>query len=447
MRTNLLGLAVALVLVSLAGCESTTIVHQPGEPDNVSDDTPAPAEVDSGAVMNKDAGPVDDDAGPTAAPSDDEPQPIPQVPFNGGKVMGQVSLVTITFDSDTFRTKLEAFANTVGTSAWWDTVRAGYCDNKGTCVGHATPHPTKPTVHLPTSSLATSYTDAVAGGTIGTLIDSGIKKGTFPAPTPDTLYLLYFPASVTITAGDPATGAITSCKEFDGYHTMMTSSGVTFPYAIIARCPSGSGSQVDLDAVTLTSSHELAEAASDPFYDTNGNTGFMSRGEDAWDFPGGGGEIGDRCFLPDANTKVGVYNVQRIFSNVAAKAGHDPCVPAPSPATTPYFNITPYGVHGDMIKMAVGQTITFPVHAMADGAIPSGLSWGAKEFTNLYGRGNDVLDVSVSHGTIAIGGTATVTVTLKSALTGDYALLFLTSQRIDASKGPTHYWPIVIYTN
>jgi hypothetical protein len=443
-RTTLTRLALCFSLFSMAACDSTTtIIHETGTASEEAEANPSPAPTkgDAGSA-HQDAGAPGNDAGGASGPvAVVGPQPIPQIPYNGGAVLGDISMVTITVDGDAMRSKLEAFAKVIGTTPWWDSARDGYCDSKGTCVGRANAHPTKPTVHLPASAVPQSLGES----DVEKLIDTNIMTGVMPVPTQNTIYLFYFPATTTISG---ATG--TSCQQYNGYHGYMSSGGVAFAYAVLPRCLTGKGAQADFDNLTVAASHELAEAATDPF-PANLYTGYGGNNASAWDFTVGG-EVGDRCFDVygqgmDAY-QAGSYKVPRIWNNAAAKAGHDPCLPAPAPSAQPYFNITPVSSSGVM-DMDVGADTTVTVQAFADGSISSGLSWGVVEVTKALGLGDDVLTVHASGSKLPIGGNGTVSVTLKSQPTGNYALALVRSQRVDSSgkaTGQIHYWPLVVRT-
>jgi hypothetical protein len=439
------------MFLALAACSSTTIInHVGGDADGGVDETDGGvATDDGGTTTTKDAGTTKKDAG---VQTGSNPQPLPIVPFNGGTVLANISLVTVTFDGDSFRSNIEAFDSTIGTTAWWNAARAGYCDAKGNCVGPATPHATKPTVHLAAGALQNSYTDSASGGgsSIKTMIDTNIKNGTFPTPTPNTLYNLYFPASTTINLdGTP------SCQGFGGYHNSMTSGGVTFAYSIMPRCSTGMGTQADFDYLTTAASHELAEAATDPFISTDPQSPYTGFGgfTDAWDVPAGG-EVGDRCFdLGGTGAdlyKEGKYTVQRIWSNGAAKLGHDPCVPAPAPATEPYYNVATLASTGDVISIAIGGTATIPIQAISDAPIAGQLAFDAIEITQQLGKGSNVLSVvstSPAGGGIYVGAKGSVTVKLNSNPTQGVALLLLRAQRFNSGGSPIgsgHYWPVIV---
>ena len=157
--------------------------------------------------------------------------------------------------------------------------------------------------------------------------------------------MFYFPSSMTITLD-----GLTSCTGFGGYHNAMVVNGVTFAYAIMPECPVAAGGHHGraLQYVTLAASHELAEAATDPFsVRARGrpSSATTSTSTTPRPTPGTtvvGGEVGDMCFddlgLGQDEDGRGGFTVQRIWSNAAAAAEQRPCVPALS---RPYFNVAP----------------------------------------------------------------------------------------------------------
>lgn len=139
------------------------------------------------------------------------------------------------------------------------------------------------------------------------LTDSGVRhflqhllstNSGLPPPTPSSLFLIYLPPGVTVIAGGGR-----SCQTFCGYHDAIHGQlfyGVV-PFPACAGCRGGLPL---LDALTVTSAHELCEAITDPV-------------------PGLGwyddvhGEIGDACAWK--TKKVGPYTVQLLWSNTAGK--------------------------------------------------------------------------------------------------------------------------------
>jgi hypothetical protein len=125
----------------------------------------------------------------------------------------------------------------------------------------------------------------------------------FPPPNANSLYFIYFPPGTTITLGPDS-----SCQTFGGYHDAIN--GNIF-YAVEPFCLSGAGSLSQLDFFTLTSSHELCEAITDP---VPGQGWYWFRDKTHQ------GEIGDICeSAPNAEERMGSYMVQREWSNATKR--------------------------------------------------------------------------------------------------------------------------------
>jgi len=109
-------------------------------------------------------------------------------------------------------------------------------------------------------SLETSTSDGapvparVTDGQIQAEISAQMQTGKLPAPAADRLYIVLLPATVLLV--DP--NGIDSRQGFTGYHYYSRAGG--FPYAVVRS--------VDPDEMTITASHELAEAVTDPQPDT-----------------------------------------------------------------------------------------------------------------------------------------------------------------------------------
>jgi len=126
------------------------------------------------------------------------------------------------------------------------------------------------------------------------------KDPTFPKPNANSLHFIYFPPGTSITLQGS-----TSCQTFGGYHDAIV--GKNLFYAVEPFCVAGSGSLSQLDFFTLTSSHELCEAITDP---VPGNGWYWFKDQKHQ------GEIGDICeAAPNAEERVGNYLVQREWSN------------------------------------------------------------------------------------------------------------------------------------
>jgi hypothetical protein len=327
----------------------------------VSDSQPPPPDVIEGGTMLE--------GGFVEAPH----APPPQVQNQGGQLILAPQLVTVTFPGDSLTTDLVAFGNTVEESLWWTTVTSKYCEKGSSCIvaGAAATSVVYP------SAPASSYTDSSMGGasTLKTWLANAISSGDLPAPADEdagakamsnTLYLLYFPDSTSITL-DGSSG----CNNAEGYHAAMIYKGIQVPYAVISECP-GKGMETPpittLQGTTLTASHEIVEAATDPS-DLNSDTAYYLNLNDpdtyGWDDIEGG-ELADLCVdvfnFGQDEWNEGGFTVQRIWSNEQAAAGLDPCAPITTEFV--YFNAAPVQ---SFFVMDVGSTITFEVDAFSVG--------------------------------------------------------------------------------
>jgi hypothetical protein len=292
--------------------------------------------------LDGDAG-ADVDAGPFV------PGPhgaLPQATNAGGTggVLTAPTMVPIFFANDALQAGIESLLSQLPTSTYWSTLETEYG------VGPLTVTPSIVLTDAPPSNA--SDVDVVSF--IVSKIGSDPK---WPAPTPDTIYFIYYPSSTTLTYAPSAT----SCTDFVGYHYYGQTSGTKFAFAVAARCPSTQISPID-DA-TQTTTHELVEATTDPFILSYVTTDTPHA---VWTlFPGG--EIGDLCELETLSYQplVGSSVVARFWSNSAAAAGHDPCAPA---IAQPYFNAVPVLLDQIPIDLSTGTFITDGV------VVPTGTS-------------------------------------------------------------------------
>jgi hypothetical protein len=123
----------------------------------------------------------------------------------------------------------------------------------------------------------------------------------FPQPGPNVLYFIYLPPNVAIAMGEGR-----SCREFCGYHDAIAES-VFYAVLPYPGCSGCAGGLSPLDALTSTSSHELAEAITDPLP----GTGWY---DDTY------GEIGDICAWQ--TKRLDGYMVQLEWSNATQSCQH-----------------------------------------------------------------------------------------------------------------------------
>jgi hypothetical protein len=252
-----------------------------------------------------------------------------------------------------------------------------------------------------------------------------------------------------------------SCQQFGGYHNYVTIGGVKTAYAIIDECtPEATTPPLTLlQSTTFSASHEIAEAATDPFAAPDGSTsGFYLNQQDLATTPWNlflGGEVADMCVdelgLGQDTTTDGTFTVQRIWNNALAAAGHDPC--APDSSSEVYFNLAP---EQWLVTLNVGQSATFTADAFSDAAMAAwtvaGIDAAATSQTNL----NPYITVTVNGGknaTVNNGDKVTVSVTLNQDpgnTQNGVAVGALLSGVLDAS-GQTltagHFWPFIVATN
>jgi hypothetical protein len=311
------------------------------------------------------------DANPFPAPH----EAPPQVVTRGGSVLAHPRLAPVTFPSDPLQAQIDQFAALIPTSTYWGAVAADY--------GATTPTITAP-VHL-AQPAATMIMDSPDNNSPLKAWLAGQLDGTHPEwPVPDanTLYVLLYPP------GTSGTYCLTptTCVTDGGYHdSLRLPNGALVPYAVIIRV----GQRAFPWGVTLSgmawitgaTSHEVLEAISDP--SPRLAPAFSKTDADhVVDSILTGGEIGDMCeFVGEAwftPTDFYPYTVQRIWSNTAAAAGHDPCLP--QPAGEPYFNSAPvltdpvtitvlgFPAVTKGVLIPVGTSKTIEVDLFSDGA-------------------------------------------------------------------------------
>jgi len=233
----------------------------------------------------------------------------PVVSNAGGNVLATPLVVPIFFANDSdAQTQVESFLPMMAQSPYWTAITQEYG------VGALTIAPTVIATETPptTDDALQTIVDSHSGGT-----------GGWPANTPNTIYAVFLPEGVTLTAGG------TSCVDFGGYHAETNNNIV---YALLPRCTSMTFP--GLEYLTIATSHEVLEASTDPHPYTDPAFNQVDD-DDAIVGLVPGGELGDMCEMAHAvyQPLVGSFYVQRTWSNESAAAGHDPCVPV---LATPY---------------------------------------------------------------------------------------------------------------
>jgi hypothetical protein len=271
-----------------------------------------------------DLGAVDDLAGADLfgqfAPADHRGFPMLARASSGG-LLSPMRLVVIVPSGDSMMSTLFAFADAAVTSKWFSAVTQEY--------GVAPPLPTA--AHL-TGAAFPSGTAPLADADVATYIQDTLAA-TANAPNPDghTLYLVYLPGGVDLANNVKCAGPGPS-----GYHHKYGTAGDGF--AVIQQCQGGF--ETGIEQLTIVGSHEIAEAATDSglgwrmAIPASTVPVWMS---DPWlEYEDSRiTEDGDLCI--DTRILEGDFYYQRAFSNAAAAAGGDPCLP---PLGIPYYGAT-----------------------------------------------------------------------------------------------------------
>jgi hypothetical protein len=354
---------------------------------------------------------------PDAGPFSPAPHaPFPSIVDTGGGQLASLRLVSIVTAGDPLHDAIFAFGDALVQSQWLNDVAQAY--------GLA---PAGTSVHVDGPSLdgdltvddMKSYVRQAAGSQFA---------------DPRAVYLLYLPPGATVVAGE---GANCGCYALGGAHTALDEQGNALAY--VQRC-----SLSDNDAVTRLASHEVAEAMTD-----TGNGFRLDQPSPPWSgtpwasLQSGGMEVGDLCsgtFVTE-----GSWTYQRVWSNSAATAGGDPCVP---PLSTPYFSTS---AAPDWVPVAAGATVGIAVTGWSTGpredwyvypllSYPPSGAFSAQITTASQQTLEGVVYTSVNN-----GGTATLSVTVAPGTpSGTWSVVRLVSRSADEVDG-THFWPVGVY--
>lgn len=348
-------------------------------------------------------------------PTAEHPRP-PDVNFLGGPTLKHPKVQPIMWSADPNTAWVPTFLTELTQTSYWPTVTQEYG------VGALA---TRPLISRP-DAIPQTFNDSAALAALTKYLG-----GTTPAwgtPDPETIYMFVIPPGTAVDQGD---GSL-CCQDFDGYHSEHTVGGTRIPYAIVCSCPGFDGASIsDQQQLTIVTSHELVEAATDPYP----GTAPAYSGTDVVAFSEvTGGETTDMCdplrdayLVPDGGT----FLVSRSWSNASLGAGGDPCLPLPTPDAV-YFGATPvlpdtvtvanpyYGPDSEPgVIIPLGQTKTIDVKVFSTAPLSAELTVKATDFTG------------------SISGSATLQLTLDKAhaVNGDVLHLTIKNLRTSADYG------------
>jgi hypothetical protein len=329
--------------------------------------------------------------------------------------------VTLTYAGDPNAAAFERFSEFAAGSSWLDAVGAEFGVGTGTAAA---------ALRLPGGGPMTITDDELKH-----VIATNIASGALPEPVGDPndfVYMFYFPASTTVLDmhGAPICPAGPPGDFVAGYHYEYADAVRHFAYAVVAGC---ARAQEVID-YEFTASHELIEAATDP-YPTLDPAYNITDYRDAWRYTFG--ELGDLC-----NQKRVMscgHLLTRVWSNAAALSGGSPCVPVP--AGEAYFNTS---VPTTMLQNVVpGQVLSFPVTGFSDRPVPDWLAYATvyPALSTFY----PVLAPDTFHPNNGHVTTLTITVPT-TAMHGDYATIYLVStENVTTYATDFSLWPIALY--
>ncbi len=265
----------------------------------------------------------------------------PQAVTLGGPVLTAPLVVPIFFTGDdAMQAQVEGFLAALPGSAYWHATTSEYGIGDITIAPSIVSSDTPPTTDAALQTFITTNSDGAHG---------------WPANTPNTIYTVFLPDGVILSSNFG-----TSCNAFGGYHAETQEGSII--YALLPRCTSGV-----LSGLTPALSHELIEASSDPLFSSNPAYQTTDAMHAIWGIAPGG-ELGDMCEYVHSAFQILVdnYLVQRTWSNAAAAAQHDPCVP--ELAATPYLGAEPVLTEQLPFQDVEGNNITTPGVTITSGS-------------------------------------------------------------------------------
>lgn len=356
------------------------------------------------------------------APTSEATTPIaralPRLPDRGGPVLANPVVATVTFTTDdpALVDRVERFGDAITKTAWWRAVVDDYCPSPGRCIGEGVGGE-----HLRLNESLPAKLDDVT-------LEEILKRRLGKAPRENTIFLVYLPPGVTL--GD---ASVPQYCAHDGkiapraYHQTIDL-GRPVPYAVLPRCG-------DENELTATASHELLEATTNP---DPAHRGFaFQQGSANMGFTAAGVEPVDPCGLITMDqhwTTANGFAAQRAWSNRAAAAGHDPCVP--SRPERPYLALVP---NAPVARLAnIGDSVTIVVEAAADRDVPVRAISGF-DLTG-YQDHTSYVDVALDRSALATGEKATVTITLRAKNAAQLSIVGLVS----TLGAQSWMWPVPV---
>jgi hypothetical protein len=376
-------------------------------------------------------------AGCGSSALDGEPNfDLPTALSVGGAVLSSPRVQPIYFAGFPYGQEIDNFLAHLQTASYWQTVGAEYG------VGTLSVLPG----FVPTVTVPAMITDTDAQNLLAQALQA-LQAATGAAARTDTIYALFFgPDTVLSIMGTTLCGT----SHPSGYHDEWLMNNVKLPVAVLPSCKVSDADPnlAGVNIITPSLSHELIEAATDPFVHTD--PAFLAIDSDhaLWAEALTGAEVGDLCEneMPSLLNPSDVgFPVQRIWSNKSAHAGRGPCVPVP--AGEIYFNAqaslpdkapldigtgTPVDIHA--LNAAPGATVTAQVSLHGAQGAPSSLEVVAIELDDPGAAITDtpaMVKAQLGH---------TVSVPIAPTVATKTGLVPLLLGAVDLASFTVHFW-------
>lgn len=220
--------------------------------------------------------------------------------YFGGPVLQNVKVVTLFWKNTVNnQAQLNNFYRTITNSPYFSWLSEYNTASPRQIIGAGSLFRSAVDANPPAGNLTDQQIQSEISRLIGTRV--------LPAPDANTLYMVHFPAGISITQGGSR-----SCVQFCAYHGTFRRNGINVYYGVIpdmsGGCATGCGGSTYFNNTTSVSSHELVEAVTDAAVGLATTFGPPL----AW-YDRTNGEIGDIC--NGQQGQVGTFTVQLQWSN------------------------------------------------------------------------------------------------------------------------------------
>lgn len=343
-------------------------------------------------------------------------QMLPRVVYHGGPFLRQPDLRTVTFANDELVRvrQLEEFGSVVMTTLWWRSVTAGYCDQRGHCVGRGRAGSN----FRSGERLQGLFSDFDIERRLTRFVESGAIQHI----SDQTLVLVYLPKAASLRDAYH--------EHFCGrgpraYHRMARSTKSHFAYAVVPHCG-------DLVETTTTASHEILEATLNP--DPN-KLGFSIDADTRHTaFGMFGKEPADLCNVMSSRAPIieNGFALHQAWSNAAATQGLAPC--ADPSLDTPFFSLIPRATTISLHRLGVSEFFILDA-VSSDGYAPWSVRVSKPDDDDI-----SFLNASLNKTRVRNGGAVELELRLSRRPSRERAFVFL-----ESSKDKVVWkWPLLI---